>query len=92
MNGDIRLRLQIRGRVQGVGYRESTRAEAERLGVCGWVRNCADGSVEAVLEGNPVPVRLLEKWCRQGPGGARVTDMKSAPEPVANEKGFRVVR
>jgi len=88
----LRLRLSIRGRVQGVWFRESTRIEAERLGVNGWVRNCADGSVEAVLEGDAVAVRLMEKWCRTGPGGARVVDVKAAPEPVANEKGFRVVR
>lgn len=92
MRGDIRVRLEVRGRVQGVGFRETTRAEAERVGVAGWVRNCADGSVEAVFEGDPVAVRLMEKWCRKGPSMARVTDVKVAPEPVANEKGFRVVR
>lgn len=92
MAGSIRLRLTIRGRVQGVWFRESTRLEAERLGVNGSVRNCADGSVEAVLEGDPVAVRMMEKWCRKGPTGARVVDVKVAPEPVANEKEFRVVR
>lgn len=88
----LRLHLQIRGRVQGVWFRESARLEAERLGVNGWVRNCADGSVEAVLEGDPVAVRLMEKWCAKGPAGARVTGVKVQPEPASNEKEFRVLR
>lgn len=88
----LRLHLEIRGRVQGVWFRESARLEAERLGVHGWVRNCADGSVEAVLEGDPVAVRLMEKWCAKGPTGARVTGVKVQPEPASNEKEFRVLR
>jgi acylphosphatase len=92
MHAMLRLRLEIRGRVQGVWFRESTCIEAERLGVTGRVRNCADGSVEAVLEGDSVAVRLMEKWCRKGPSGAHVIDVKVAPEPIAGEKGFRVVR
>lgn len=88
----LRLHLQIRGRVQGVCYRESMRVEAERLGVHGWVSNCLDGSVEAVLEGDPIAVRLLERWCNKGPAGARVTSVKVQPEPPSNEKDFRVLR
>jgi len=86
----MRLRLEIRGRVQGVWFREATRLEAERLGVCGWVRNCGDGSVEAVLEGPADAVREMEQWCHQGPPAARVAEVKSNPEPVAGEKMFRV--
>lgn len=88
----LRLRLRIRGRVQGVWFRESTRREAARLAVAGWVRNCADGSVEAVLEGPAAAVRELEAWCREGPTGARVTDVKAAEEPPAGEQEFRVLR
>lgn len=88
----LRLRLQIRGRVQGVWFREATRLEAERLGVRGWVRNCADGSVEAVLEGDAAAVREMETWCGHGPPAARVVEVQSNPEPPAGEKLFRVVR
>jgi acylphosphatase len=88
----LRLRLRIRGRVQGVWYREAMRIEAERLGVRGWVKNCADGSVEAVLEGGAAAVRLLETWCHDGPPAARVTELLSNAEPAGEEETFRVLR
>ncbi len=63
----------ISGRVQGVYYRESTRQEAQRLGVTGWVRNLADGRVECHLEGSVEALAQLERWLWQGPAAARVT-------------------
>jgi len=86
----LRLRLRVRGRVQGVWFRESTRLEAEKLGVNGWVRNCPDGSVEAVLEGTPEAVRRLEAWCGRGPTAARVVEVRVSEEPPTGEVGFRV--
>jgi acylphosphatase len=65
--------LRIHGRVQGVGYRESLRWEAERLGVTGWVRNRRDGTVEAAIDGSPQAIRTLLDWCRAGPPASRVT-------------------
>ena len=64
--------LLIFGRVQGVGYRESLRAEAEAAGCTGWVRNRADGSVEAVIEGAAEAVADVVAWARRGPPAARV--------------------
>ena len=64
--------LQIEGRVQGVWFRESLRAEAERLGVTGWVRNAPDGLVEAVVQGPDTAVDALIAWARIGPPQARV--------------------
>jgi acylphosphatase len=68
--------LIVRGRVQGVGFREYLRREAEHLNVHGWVRNRNDGTVEAILHGSPEDVAKVLNWARRGPPGARVTDMQ----------------
>jgi len=65
--------LIVRGRVQGVGFREYLRREAERLNVNGWVRNRHDGTVEAMLHGSPEDVARILKWTQRGPPAARVT-------------------
>ena len=87
-----RLHLHIAGTVQGVWFRESTRQEAEILGVRGWVRNLDDGRVEAVLEGHDVAVDRLVAWCRIGPDRAKVDDVQAAVEEPRGETGFRILR
>jgi len=67
-----RASLLIRGKVQGVFFRESARREAERLGVTGWVRNLPEGEVEAVVEGERDAVEAFVQWCHRGPPQARV--------------------
>jgi acylphosphatase len=67
-----RLRLRIRGRVQGVNFRYFARQEARRLGVHGWVRNRPDGQVEVVAEDGPDAVAAFAAWCRRGPPAAQV--------------------
>jgi acylphosphatase len=86
----VRRRLVIRGRVQGVAFRWSTHDEARRLGVDGWVRNLADGSVEAVLEGPPDLVARAEAFCAEGPPAARVREVEASDEPPEGLAGFEI--
>lgn len=85
-----RVRVRVRGRVQGVFFRAEARARAESLGVAGWIRNADDGSVEAVFEGEDEQVSSLVEWCRHGPAGARVDEVEVVQEEPAGEVGFQV--
>jgi acylphosphatase len=78
----IAVRLLIRGRVQGVGYRWWARREARRLGLDGWVRNRADGSVELLAAGPPDAVAAFADLCRRGPPSARVTGVEQEAADV----------
>jgi acylphosphatase len=73
----IARQLTIRGRVQGVGYRDAMAHAATLLGVAGWVRNRRDGTVEALVQGDADAVESLMAWCRRGPAAARVTDIET---------------
>ena len=70
-----RGRIRVTGRVQGVFYRQSTLEMAQGLGLCGWVRNLPDGSVEALFEGERALVEQAVAWCRQGPPRAAVSSV-----------------
>lgn len=68
----LRAHVYIYGRVQGVFFRASARDKAQAFGVKGWVKNCLDGSVEAVFEGEKDTVDKVVNWCKKGPAGAYV--------------------
>jgi acylphosphatase len=86
----IRRRVVVHGRVQGVFFRDTTRRQAERRGVAGWVRNRPDGAVEAVFEGEPGAVDRLVELCREGPRGATVVRVEVTDEEPEGLVGFRV--
>ena len=78
-------RFVVRGRVQGVFFRQSTVERARALGLAGWVRNREDGDVEGLASGAPEALEQLRTWLRQGPPSARVEDVEwsaAAGEPV----------
>jgi acylphosphatase len=84
----IRRRLIVHGRVQGVGFRWAIARAAESRGVSGWAANRADGSVEAVLEGEPDAVESVMRLSREGPRGAQVDRVDVAEEEPEALRGF----
>ena len=90
MEGSIRRRVIVRGRVQGVFFRATCAREARARDLVGWVRNLDDGGVEAVFEGPQDQVLAMIAWCRQGPSGARVDEIEEASEPPSGRSGFAV--
>jgi acylphosphatase len=82
----------VAGRVQGVGFRYSAQKVAQQHGLSGWVRNRADGRVEAIVEGANAAVRAFLAWCQRGPIGSGVTDVQVTWQPYHGEfQGFRIV-
>jgi acylphosphatase len=86
----VRRRVRAHGRVQGVFFRDSVRREAARRGVAGWARNCGDGTVEAVFEGEPEAVDALVELCRSGPGHASVERLDVEEEDPEGLTRFEV--
>lgn len=86
-----RVRLTIRGHVQGVWFRASTRERALELGLTGWVRNVHDGTVQAEVQGHPEAIDTLVEFVHQGPPRADVRDVDATEvDPVAGEDSFTV--
>jgi acylphosphatase len=83
------VRVTISGQVQGVGFRYAVVGRASSRDVAGWVRNNPDGTVGAVFEGHPEAVDALVAWCRRGPPGARVDDVRVEMEAPSGQRGFR---
>lgn len=77
----MRIRLVVRGRVQGVGFRWATVEQGRRLGLAGWACNLPDGSVEVVAEGPEDALIRLRDWCGHGPPSARVSQVDETVAP-----------
>jgi acylphosphatase len=87
-----RVRVVVRGRVQGVFYRATCAERARALGLAGWVRNTLDGHVEAEFEGAPEAVAAMVSWCSGGPPHAAVEHVEVEDAAPTGETGFRVTR
>ena len=81
----IRVHLLISGIVQGVYYRQSTKRQAQKLDLKGWVRNLEDGRVEALVEGEKDKIDELIKWCYEGPSNAKVDNVEIDYQEYKNE-------
>ena len=87
----VRRRIVVRGRVQGVFFRDSAQREAGQRELSGWVRNRDDGAVEAVVQGETEAVDAFVSWAREGPSSADVDSADVVDEPVTEgESGFEV--
>ena len=86
------VHIRIEGRVQGVGYRAWMRDNAAELGLAGWVRNCSDGSVEAVIRGRRPAVLEMMHRCATGPTYAVVSKVTIIAEDCTAPEGFQVRR
>jgi acylphosphatase len=90
MTDRTRAHVYVSGKVQGVYFRATTREEARKQDVDGWVRNLDDGRVDAVFEGPEEDVESLIEFCHQGSKAARVDDVEVSYEEPQGEDGFRV--
>jgi len=81
----VRAHVLISGSVQGVFFRANALYQAQGLGITGWVRNCRDGRVEVVLEGEKSALDRMISWCRKGPPGATVDNLKISREDYQGE-------
>jgi acylphosphatase len=89
----VRVRLVVSGRVQGVGFRWFVREAARRHRLAGWVRNCADGSVELEVSGDQGGIRELLATIRDGPPGARVENVREeSPAAETLPQPFTIIR
>jgi len=86
----VRAHVFVSGKVQGVFYRDTTKKEADKRGVRGWVRNLRDGRVEAVFEGDAQAVDAMVAWCRVGSPLSRPTFVERLDEAEEGLAGFEI--
>lgn len=86
------VQLKISGIVQGVFFRQSTMEKARELDICGWVRNCEDGSVEIEAEGEEDLLKVFIHWCHRGPQRAVVKNVEMKNIEAKNFSQFGIKR
>jgi acylphosphatase len=86
----VAKRVVVHGSVQGVFFRDTTRRKADQRGVSGWVRNCSDGTVEALFEGDADAVESMVAFAREGPRGASVERVDVSDASREGSGGFEV--
>lgn len=85
------LQIRVSGRVQGTLYRVTAQKKALELGITGFARNEADGSVYLEAEGEEEPLKKFVAWCRQGPPAAQVEKVEATESSLKNYPGFQVL-
>lgn len=86
----LQAHVFVSGQVQGVFYRSETQNTADKLGIEGWVRNLADGRVEAVFEGEKTAIEAMVNWCHQGSPAAQVNEVTVDYNQPQGLSGFQV--
>ncbi len=86
------VQILIKGKVQGVFFRATALEIAKKLGVSGWIKNTAQGHVEAYAAGEEEALEMFLEWCRQGPPDAWVSDISIQPSKYEHQDGFRITR
>ncbi|MDR2720573.1 MAG: acylphosphatase [Nitrososphaerota archaeon] len=88
----IRTHIYVAGKVQAVFFRQNTKHQARKRGVCGWVSNLSDGRVEAIFEGEEVDVKAVVDYCRHGPLFAKVKFVEAVFETyIGDFSDFRII-
>jgi acylphosphatase len=88
----IHLEITVKGKVQGVGFRVTTKATADQLGVRGYVKNADNGDVLIAAEANRSIMDMFLDWCKEGPEGARVISVETHEGELKNYRNFEVVK
>lgn len=88
----LTVRINISGKVQGVFFRASSKKEAEKRNLTGWVKNTKDDKVEALVSGDADQIREFIDWCHQGPAGAIVNEVQVEEEHYKRFDGFKIMR
>ena len=86
----VQVHVRVTGNVQGVGFRFSTQRQATAWGLSGWVRNLADGGVEAMFQGPEDTINAMVAWCQGGPLHASVEGVEATRQALEAFQGFDV--